>query len=226
MAHHMTGRNTQMRKGRRDMTIESIKVAFACIFEKISKNVDLLTELDQKSGDGDLGVSMKSGFKAASEFIRLSDETDAGRILSLTADVFNREAPSSLGTILSFFMKGMALSLKGKESFSLSELAAAMRAGIDSIMRKAGSKPGEKTILDSIFPAVEALQKHSNDHPQNAFEAAAEAASSGSEATRSMRAVWGRAAYYGEQSIGLLDGGSVVGKLIFEAINESCSLHP
>ena len=50
--------------------------------------------------------------------------------------------------------------------------------------------------------------------------AAAKAAAEGSEATREMKSVHGRAAYYGEKSIGILDGGSVVGKLIFEALSE------
>lgn len=147
-----------------------------------------------------------------------------GKVLGLAADVFNRDAPSSLGTILSFFMKGMAAALNGKETFDLVELADAMRAGTDSIMNKAGSKPGEKTILDAMVPAVKVLEDHSKDAPKVAFEAAMRAAAAGFEETRAMKAVWGRAAYYGEKSVGLLDGGAAVGKLIFEAINESCGL--
>ena len=108
--------------------------------------------------------------------------------------------------------------------FDLVELADAMRAGTDSIMNKAGSKPGEKTILDAMVPAVKVLEDHSKDAPKVAFEAAMRAAAAGFEETRAMKAVWGRAAYYGEKSVGLLDGGAAVGKLIFEAINESCGL--
>lgn len=121
-------------------------------------------------------------------------------------------------------MKGMAAALNGKETFDLVELADAMRAGTDSIMNKAGSKPGEKTILDAMVPAVKVLEDHSKDAPKVAFEAAMRAAAAGFEETRAMKAVWGRAAYYGEKSVGLLDGGAAVGKLIFEAINESCGL--
>ncbi len=202
------------------MDAGSVKVAFDAISKKIARNVDLLTELDQKSGDGDLGVSMKNGFEAASRFVAGSEEKDAGRLLNAAADAFNREAPSSLGTILAFFMKGMARRLKGTESFALPELAGAMQAGIENVMNKAGSKPGEKTVLDALCPAVQALAKQTEDDAA-AFSQAAKAAADGSEATRSMKAVWGRAAYYGEKSIGLLDGGSVVGRLIFEALDEA-----
>jgi dihydroxyacetone kinase len=86
-------------------------------------------------------------------------------------------------------------------------------------MEKAGSKPGEKTILDALCPALSALQANSaTEDSRKAFEAAAQAAAQGSESTRQMLSKHGRAAYYGEKSIGVLDGGSVVGRLIFEAI--------
>lgn len=205
------------------MNANSIKLALAAISQKITENVDQLTELDQQSGDGDLGVSMKSGFEAAKRFSEESIELDCGRLLNSTADAFNKEAPSSLGTILAFFMKGMARSLKGKKEFELQELADAMQAGISGVMAKAGSKVGEKTVLDSLVPGVEVLAKEAANG-KTAFSAAALAAAEGSEATRGMKAVWGRAAYYGEKSIGRLDGGSVVGKIIFEALSEIASV--
>ena len=73
----------------------------------------------------------------------------------------------------------------------------------------------ERTAFSKIY---------SKDAPKVAFEAAMRAAAAGFEETRAMKAVWGRAAYYGEKSVALLDGGAAVGKLIFEAINESCGL--
>lgn len=202
------------------MDMHSIKLAFAEISDCISANVDLLTMLDQQSGDGDLGVSMRSGFEAASAFVAGSNERDCGRLLNGAADAFNRAAPSSLGTILSFFLKGMARRLRGIESFDHIVLATAMEQGLKNVMEKAGSKPGEKTILDALAPAVSALNM-----PQatasTAFTAAASAAETGAESTRRMQAVWGRAAYYGAQSIGKIDGGAVVGKLIFKSLSSA-----
>ncbi|MDR0400872.1 MAG: dihydroxyacetone kinase subunit L, partial [Treponema sp.] len=129
-------------------------------------------------------------------------------------------APSSLGTIISFGFMGMAKALKGKEDAGAAELAAAMEAGLANIMEKAKSKPGEKTILDSLCPAVEALKAHAAEGRAAMYQAAARAAAEGSEASRNMRSVHGRAAYYGDKSIGVLDGGSVVGSLIFQGLEE------
>jgi len=117
---------------------------------------------------------------------------------------------------------GMAKALKGKTEASLEDVAGAMDAGLATIMEKAKSKPGEKTILDALHPAVEALKENAaSGDAKAAFALAAAAAADGSENTKSMRSVHGRAAYYGDKSIGLLDGGSVVGKLIFEGISRS-----
>nr|WP_235957747.1 dihydroxyacetone kinase subunit L [uncultured Lachnoclostridium sp.] len=186
----------------------------------MAENKDYLIKLDQQNGDGDLGVSMSEGFEAAAVFVEGTSETDLGKILMQTGGVFNEAAPSSLGTIISFAFMGMAKSLKGKTEAGLPEFAEAVMAGVQKIMDKAGSKPGEKTILDSIYPAAESLLADRDGDFKEALRNAAEKAAEGSESTRSMKSVHGRAAYYGEKSIGLLDGGSVVGRLIFEALSE------
>lgn len=199
------------------MTVESLKDGIHRIAEKIDENKEELIRLDQQNGDGDLGISMSSGIHAVQEYLKGSSETDLGKILNRCGDAFNEAAPSSLGTILAFFFKGMARNLKGKENCDIGELAEGMQAGIDNVMQKAKSKPGEKTILDALVPGVTALKEHAGE--PDAFMRAAQEARKGSEKTRDMKAVWGRAAYYGENSLGVLDGGSVVGALIFEALD-------
>jgi dihydroxyacetone kinase len=94
-----------------------------------------------------------------------------------------------------------------------------MEAGLNTIMEKAKSKPGEKTILDALFPAVNSMKKSSvGSSVVDIYCEAAKASAEGSEQTKTMKSVHGRAAYYENKSIGVLDGGSVVGKLIFEGI--------
>ena len=202
------------------MTTNDLLRAFEAVSARIDENRYLLVSLDQQNGDGDLGISMSSGFHAAVRFLRGPQETDWGRRLNACGDAFNEAAPSSLGTILTFFLKGMARDLKGVCTCDLSRLARAMRTGLDNVTARAGSKPGEKTILDSLDPGVTALEENARQGVRAAFEAAARAARDGSERTREMTAVWGRAAYYGERSVGVLDGGSVVGALIFEALRD------
>lgn len=184
----------------------------------MKENRDYLIQLDQRNGDGDLGISMSEGFQAVSVFAAKEAELPTAKLLHKCGAVFNEAAPSSLGTIMSFGFLGMAKYLKSQNQPDLKTLASAMQAGLDMIMEKAGSKPGEKTILDSLCPGVAELIRHVDDGVSVAFSKAVEAAEKGMEATKEMKSVHGRAAYYGEKSIGLIDGGAVVGKLLFEAL--------
>lgn len=184
----------------------------------MDKNKDYLIELDAQNGDGDLGISMSNGFKALVSFLENNNENDIGKIFIKMSSVFNEASPSSLGTILSFGMIGMAKSLKGKNKIELIDITQAFENGLTTIMDKANSKLGEKTILDSLYCGVETLKNNLNLVPKDAFEKAFKSASEGSDNTKNMKAVHGRASYYGDKSLGILDGGSVVGKLIFEGI--------
>lgn len=200
------------------MNSSSLAKVIACIKDEMVENKDYLVELDQQNGDGDLGISMANGYTKIAEFMADSDIKDLGMLLMKSASVFNEAAPSSLGTITSFGFMGMAKSLKGKEEADLSDIVDALSAGLDKIMEKAKSKPGEKTILDSLHPGIEVLKSNIQLDPMEAFRLASIAAEEGSENTRNMLSVHGRAAYYGDKSLGVLDGGSVVGKLIFKGI--------
>ncbi|WP_024346810.1 dihydroxyacetone kinase subunit L [Lacrimispora indolis] len=203
------------------MDAQGLARAIGRISRKIEENKDYLVKLDQQNGDGDLGISMNDGFKAVCMIMELSEEKDLGKLLMKAGNAFNEAAPSSLGTILSFGFMGMARSLKGTIDATPQQIADALHAGVDKIMEKAGSRPGERTILDSLYPAVETLGKkleEENGDLYKAMKEAARIAAVGAEATKQMKPVHGRAAYYGEKSLGYLDGGAVVGKLIFEAL--------
>ncbi|MCI8513630.1 MAG: dihydroxyacetone kinase subunit L [Lachnospiraceae bacterium] len=202
------------------MTAKELRSAWKTISCKIAENEAYLIGLDQQNGDGDLGLSLKNGFAAIVRYLDETDEEDLGRLFMGSAKTLNEASPSTLGTILSLGLSGMAKNLRGKSSADTGEIAEAMKQGLENIEKKAGSKEGEKTILDALYPALRALEEHRTASPETAWQAAADAAASGSERTRSLRAVHGRAAYYGEKSIGILDGGSAAGRLIFEALAE------
>ena len=201
------------------MNAQTLTGAILSISSIMAENRDYLIQLDQQNGDGDLGIYMDAGFKAVSAYLASAEEKDLGKLFMKSSAAFNEAAPSSLGTILSIGFMGMAKALKGKEEAGLGEISGAMEAGIAAIMEKAKSKPGEKTVLDALCPAIEALKNSSGLDGKAAWANAAQAAAKGSESTKAMKSVHGRAVYYGDKSIGVLDGGSVVGKLIFEGIS-------
>ena len=198
------------------MNADSIRAALREIAGNMDEARDRLIELDQQIGDGDLGISMAKGFAAAAAASQGGEE-DVGRLLTKCGMEFNEAAPSTLGTILCFGFMGMGKALRGKTEASFCEFAGAFAQGVENIMQKAKSQPGEKTILDSLCPAADAYALYADD-PAKAVRLAAEAAKAGSDATKDMAAAHGRAARYPGGSVGFIDGGSVVGWLIADGI--------
>src|SRR5699024_10605824 len=99
------------------VTTTSIARILREISTRMIENRDHLVKLDQVNGDGDLGISMDDGFRALTEYFEGADTpTDLGAALRQGAKVLNSSAPSSLGTILSFGLMGMAKALRGKTS--------------------------------------------------------------------------------------------------------------
>lgn len=178
------------------MNKDNVYASLVSIRDLMDENKNYLVKLDQKFGDGDLGISMSEGFNSLVNNFP-ENETDIGKIFMILARNLNEAAPSSLGTIISFFIMGIAKNLKGKEEFDLEELIKALRSGANNIKKKANSKKGEKTILDSLEPAIESMestQKSDLKDYNKVLETAMEVAKEGSENTKNMRAVHGRAA--------------------------------
>lgn len=203
------------------MTKHDLEPILAAIRDKMAQECDYLVELDARNGDGDLGLTMRDCWKAVADVVQTAQTDDLGMILLQCSKEANRAAPSTLGTIMSFWMMGAAKELRGKANVTLAEFADALSAGIAMICSKAGSKAGDKTVLDALIPAVFALQEHAKSGSAFALKAAYEAAEAGMESTKDMISKHGRAAYYGEKSLGIVDGGAVAGKFIFEAAH-SC----
>ena len=87
-------------------------------------------------------------------------------------------------------------------------------------MNKRGAKPGEKTIVDTFIPVEKFVRENLGKISDNELIKESEKiAKEGSDSTRNMKSVHGRAAYYAEKSIGVLDGGSYAGYLVFKALN-------
>ena len=180
------------------------------IVEVMEGAKDELIELDGAMGDGDLGLTMVKGFSAVAEEIRTIDETDMGKIMMKLGMKMNSTVPSTVGTLVSICFLKAAPAAKGKTELTLVDMVAMGKGAVAGVMDRGKSKPGDKTMLDALHPAVEALSKaaEAGDSLADAWQKAYEAARDGVEQTKSMQSVHGRAAYYQEKSIGRQDPGA------------------
>lgn len=187
-------------------------------------NRDYLIKIDGIVGDGDLGLTMSDGFKAAHLAIQESEETDIGKLFYNAGKAMSTAVPSTMGTLMASGLMQAGKVLKGKSELSVADIAVLFDAYMQGVENRGKAKVGEKTFLDGIAPAVESLKidsaagKNLLEMAQNAAESAKE----GSEHTKTMIAVHGRAATRGEKSRELLDPGSVVAVLIMQGFLEYC----
>jgi dihydroxyacetone kinase len=155
-----------------------------------------LTELDSAAGDGDLGLSMVRGAAA----IRALPEgawADPPTALAALGEALRRALGGSSGP---FYATGLLRA--SREMQQGGEWPAAFRAGIAAIAELGGARPGDRTMLDALAPAAEALAS-------GGLAAAAEAAEQGAAATAAMTPRLGRASYLGARAIGVPDAGAV-----------------
>ncbi len=175
---------------------------------------DFLVDLDSKMGDGDLGLTMSKAFTAAHDELLNTKETDIGKIFIKAGMVMAKAAPSTMGTLMATgFMRG-GKSIAGKEEISTADLVDFFQAFVRGIMERGKSKPGEKTVVDSLKPAADALEALKGEDPQKALQEALLSAERGLEASKDMIAKHGRIAYYKEQSKGQQDPGATAGVIL------------
>lgn len=187
----------------------------------MSENKDFLIELDSVMGDGDLGLTMAKGFAAAVEEVKDSTEQEPGKIFMKAGMAIAKAAPSTMGTLVGTgFMRG-GKAVAGKSVLDASDASVFFKAFVRGIMERGKAQLGEKTIIDSLSPAADALEESAGKGLSEALADALSAAKKGLEATKTMIAQHGRIAYYKDKAIGKQDPGATVGVLIIRGFSIS-----
>ncbi len=200
-----------------------IKAFFHKLAQLIVAHKDELTELDAAIGDGDLGLTMSKGFTAVSEALSSFEEVDVGKILSKAGAVMASAAPSTMGTLLAIGLLRGGQAVQGNSELDLARLTMMMEAFVEGIIARGKAKLGDKTLLDSLHPALKAL-KAARDKELSLVEgvaAAHRAAIAGLAATKTMVSQHGKAACFGERTLGRQDPGATVGSYFFAALLET-----
>ena len=205
------------------MKIETMRQIIAAIAQKIEEEKAFLTELDTAIGDGDHGINMARGFKAVEEKLPALQDADFGALLKgvgmqLVSTVGGASGPL-YGTA---FMKAGA-ACKGKTELTDEEFLAAFAAAIGGVKMRGKSEPGEKTMLDALCPAYDALAAalSAGKDLKSGMEAAVKAAEDGVAYTKTILATKGRASYLGERSIGHQDPGATSSLFMLQIIAQN-----
>ena len=188
------------------MTIEQFKSVWAKAAEKTAAREVEYSKLDAAAGgDGDHGEAIVAATKALAA-------AQGGDFKSLLEDMVSHletDVSGSTSSLYGTLFEGMADAVEsGKTELTAAEVAEMFAAGLEELGFATKAKVGDKTFMDALIPAIEALKAHAAEGEAAMCAAAAAAAKAGSEATAQMQAKYGRAKNLGERSIGPIDAGS------------------
>jgi dihydroxyacetone kinase-like protein len=189
----------------------------------LAANKDYLTRLDSAIGDADHGINMDRGFQAVlAKLPALGDAGIAATLKSAGTTLVSTVGGAS-GPLYGTFFLQMASATTGKSELALCDWIAAFDAGVEGVIRRGKAAPGDKTMVDCLAPAVQALKAAAAEGAGwgTALRRAEEAGRHGMEATVPLVARKGRASYLGERSAGHQDPGATSSHLLLVAAVEA-----
>jgi phosphoenolpyruvate---glycerone phosphotransferase subunit DhaL len=189
----------------------------------VEREADRLTELDSAIGDADHGINMRRGFTAAAAAVDKAAPDTPGGVLALVGRQLISTVGGASGPLYGTLLRTAGKQLGDAPSVTPQELCGALRAGVEGVGRLGGAAPGDKTMLDALIPAVDALSfaLDSGAGLAAALAAARIAADEGAAATVPMQARKGRASYLGARSVGHQDPGATSSALLVAALVEA-----
>ena len=184
---------------------------------KINENKDYLTELDNEIGDGDHGINLARGFSEVDRKLESLKDKDIGTILKTVGMTLVSTVGGASGPLY-----GTAFMYAGKEvgdkfEIDINDFKNILKVAIDGVKMRGKAIEGEKTMLDVMTPALNAMGE---DDAKVCLAKAVEAAKKGIEYTKTIIATKGRASYLGERSLGHADPGATSFTYLLEAILE------
>lgn len=174
-----------------------------------------LSEVDGAIGDGDHGVNMNKGFTQCGEKLDVLESANGHTPVSFVtaldtlSETLLDDIGGSMGPLYGSFFMTMADTLRGHARVDVVLFDHAFTDAVAAVQSVGDAKVGDKTLMDTLVPARDALHRHASGFPfAEALQALSNAAESGMESTRPLQARIGRASRLGERSIGVLDAGA------------------
>jgi phosphoenolpyruvate---glycerone phosphotransferase subunit DhaL len=179
-----------------------------------------LTELDAAIGDADHGINMVRGMSAVMRKLDDMHPADLNELLKTVAMTLITSVGGASGPLYGTFFLRFGRATGSASELDLAALATGLHAGLAGIVERGKAEPGDKTMVDALLPAVDAMEMviKNNGDLAAAVTAARDAAAAGRDATVPLIARKGRASYLGERSAGHMDPGAASMSLLFDAL--------
>ena len=200
------------------LTIDDFKKMLRVAMTNITAREEEFSKLDAVTGDGDHGTAIVTAFRAVCEGAESGSE-----FKSMLNDMgFNvmMKTSGSTSTLLGGFFLGMSDNAAGTE-LDAEGVKAMFKGGVEGVKKNTKAMPGDKTMMDALVPAVDAICACPSADIRQVMDAGAKAALAGAEATVAMKANFGRARNYGEKPVGYADSGATSWSCMFASFAEA-----
>jgi dihydroxyacetone kinase-like protein len=195
--------------------------ALARMADDLTVEAERLRELDAAIGDGDLGITVTLGFQAVREVLPTLGSSDISAILMRSGMAFNRKAASTFGALFATMMMRAAGAVRGREYLDLRSVAEMFEAAAEGVKERGKADVGDKTMLDALVPAAQALASAA-DRGLSLGEGLAQAtvaAQNGMLATVDLKSKMGRASWFSDRTVGHQDPGATAIYLMFRSLS-------
>ena len=181
-------------------------------------NKEYLTKLDSAIGDADHGINMNRGFTAVKAELEKTDPQDINAVLKVVAMALIRTVGGAAGPLYGTFFMRASAACAGKTELEPADVVALFEAGLDGVVQRGKAQLNDKTMVDALTPALEAMKQASanGDGLAAILQKGAAAAEDGMKKTIPLLAKKGRASYLGERSIGHQDPGATSSYLMIQ----------
>jgi len=195
---------------------------FSALQKLFAENRQQLTDLDSAIGDGDFGISLDRGFTAVQAELTANPPADIRAVFQNVASVLIKTMGGSSGPLLGTFFLRAGATCADKSELAPADVVALFQAGVDGIQQRGKAALGDKTMLDALLPAVDAMRGALDGGSGLAeiLDRGAAAAEAGMRATITMQARKGRGSYLGERSVGHQDPGATASYMLFKAAED------
>ncbi len=199
------------------MTRTQLKDRIVCACENVIAAETELTEIDSKFGDADHGLTMHK----IAETVKTSVEAASGSIKEMLDDAAMAVMGLNGGSAVPLWntwLDGMQEGAPDEEEIDVKGLQAMFAAAFEALDDMSGAKVGDKTMMDTVIPASEAIASYTGESESELFSQAAAAALEGAENSKNFVSKFGRAKSYGAKTIGTPDAGAVSMAKFFEGL--------
>lgn len=204
-----------------ELCAEDIRNMLIYISDKIISKKPYLTDIDSAIGDGDHGIGMAGGMqKAKRKLMAMKGEKNAYALFEAAGKAMLYSMGGASGVIFGSLYLAGAKNMESKEILGAADIARMERKSLENIQEKGKARVGDKTMVDALAPAVEALEQNAEKGLLEMLKAAEAAAAQGVEDTKKYQAKFGRAKSLMERAIGYQDAGATSVWLIFQGMRE------